>query len=253
MVKVRPGKQAASPAGMPWPDPVAKRAKMALEKEKEEDQGPNFRSIPKYEDAQQAHDDDLGGKILGFGIDSGLDGSTRSRSPEKKALTLKDLETIYSPEFIKEVTAPNLGGSHGSRNAQANNAITDVVYVVTHAKSGQWTDPEFDVVGTYGSAEAANLRVLSLFEEMYSEITQQWNYKPSDGSSHRFSYLDEEQTVKKAKGQPKDAETNWWISNDGALSLWANSEAEFYRICATKQVVGTDGLAEGKLNSVSSQ
>ncbi|KAI0149723.1 hypothetical protein F4776DRAFT_602930 [Hypoxylon sp. NC0597] len=270
MPKLRAIKREASEAEMPWPDPVAKRAKGNVKKEEKDDNTVDIGSVPKYENAEQIHDDsdDLEDAGIGFGTDVGLlrAGGFRRKMPEKnrpqkKALTLKDLEAIYPPDLIKELNAPRLGGPGQPKGVlTTHNSDVSVVYVVTHSKLGQWIDPEFDLVGTYSSAEVANLRVLSLFQEKYPDVTENWNDESPrrDGVIAGFSTCGDMATVGEdvtmAKGCPDEMMTNWWVDDDRALSLWTSAGDDGdSKICATRQEVGTNGLAGGRLCSVCSQ
>ncbi|KAI1378829.1 hypothetical protein F4677DRAFT_465898 [Hypoxylon crocopeplum] len=230
MVKIKPKKRGPPMAEMPWPDPVAKRAKMNTKKEEDEDKKLDLASVLKHDQEEMKKERDYDA-TLG---NTGPIGRQAMPKESPETLILKELEAFYPPEMIRELTSPKLRGkgqpqSTSSASSSSNDRSATAVYVVTHVA----TAPMCRIVGTYSSVEAANLRVMYIFRESHPELTEDQHWEG------------------RIQGQPEWG-ARWWIDKDGLLSLWSDYEWDVCRVCATKQVVGTDGLA-GNLVSVYSK
>ncbi|KAL7620221.1 hypothetical protein AAE478_009214 [Parahypoxylon ruwenzoriense] len=215
-------KRGASPAEKPWPDPVAKRAKVEVKKEEDENRGsprrPSEAGRPRYWDPD-------------FRIET---------KEEKTPSSLDDFEGIYPSELMKKVKARKLGGkdakslsapaaSSSNRNGDGNRGI-DAVYVVTLARGGGAGDWGFDIAGTYDNVAAANFHAMRLYHEDYSPMVE---------------ILVEDRS-------PPDYSAHWWIDSEGALSLWgADGKFGGSRACVTKQRIEASTLPREDLVSVS--
>ncbi|KAI8959814.1 hypothetical protein F5Y11DRAFT_331881 [Daldinia sp. FL1419] len=119
-----------------------------------------------------------------------------------------------------------------------NTYRADVVYVVTLCGSED-SVAECQMVGTYCTPEAANVRVMTLFYSLHFEST--W-----DDGLLRDLVREEESS----RGG------SWWVDEDKLLSLGYSSARggwdSRFRVCAVKQQVSASGLEEVERTSITS-
>ncbi|KAI2471309.1 hypothetical protein F4781DRAFT_387252 [Annulohypoxylon bovei var. microspora] len=212
MVKIHPKKRGASQGQMPWPDPVAKRAK----KEESEDKKVDLASVPKFE---------------GVGRDN------HTPVAPKKSTPLEKLAKAYPPTIFNEVITSRVRqiAQPSGTSSSTNNGNMNAVYVVTHTATGPYTDTQVDILGTYNCLGAANIRVLKFFRNQYGDYMHEWQHDPRlMGNFER-----------NPSGEVNMERVAYWIDDYRCLSLWCNGEDGHYKVCAIKQEVKTDGFAIG--------
>lgn len=141
-------------------------------------------------------------------------------------LTLEDARAVYPIEIIDEIAYPEQqDDDHTSLSSRGFRAA---VYVVTLWERSSESIPEFKLMGTYSTAEAANMRVLSVFHSEYPQFTDILRGE---------SELD-----------PDVYQCHWFMDSDKALQLHAREEDSFgyysREVRATKQLVEDNGLVE---------
>ncbi|KAI4865315.1 hypothetical protein F4820DRAFT_298885 [Hypoxylon rubiginosum] len=215
MPRLESTKQEGSGPEMPWADPVEKRAKADVKEENNDDEMLNMISDGSFANNYGSEELDPEFAAMIAGLVSRSDKMEKEK--EKKELTLEELKAEYPPDMIEEMEETLKGWVEGRQHANS-------VYVVTHAAQVDVVDnADFDFVGTYSDVTAANVRVMSVFHEKYSHLL--------DGAVFQFN------------SPPDDDECLWWVDGSGLLSLWAaRADEGRYRVRATKQEVGTDGL-----------
>ncbi|KAI0117414.1 hypothetical protein F4814DRAFT_416217 [Daldinia grandis] len=144
----------------------------------------------------------------------------------QRILTFKELQVAYPLPMIRDLKARKLIQDRTPSTAESsnkNNSVT-AVYTVAHAKHGTYVGHEFDLLGTYGNLQAANVRVLSFFNAAYQ------------------SHLESDGVLIKGREFQGDIGACYWVDKNGLLSFRGREEYVEFKVHIMKQEVRKNGL-----------
>ncbi|KAI1378828.1 hypothetical protein F4677DRAFT_412113 [Hypoxylon crocopeplum] len=245
MVKGKPGKRKAPQAEASRPGPAAKRTKA---NSKEEDETKKLgvtparkrgrpKKIPDPVEVEVEVEVEAEAEEPNHLEDS--EASYHSDEEPKETLSLKELEALFPPKIIKDLKATKPSSGSPSSNKKGATAV----YTVMHLKSAAYESPELDILGTYSTPDAANVRVLSFFSDEYDYVTSEWaELRDSKPKAWRNG---EVLLARKSRDRPDHEGVNYWIDACGLLSLWAEAGECGARVYSLRQELRTDGLGRG--------
>ncbi|KAI1459960.1 hypothetical protein F4805DRAFT_37603 [Annulohypoxylon moriforme] len=204
MVKIPPKKRVVSQPQPPYPDPAANPAK-----EENEDRKVDLASLPQYGEAR---------------------GQANAPVFRRKPPTpMEYLEQVYSGDIWDEVMKPTRKPRVTQSNS--NNSGIPAIYVVSFTRrdgAHGGHDPETGIVGTYTTAQAANIQVMTFLNNEFPDLTRRMR----EASGRKY--------VKKSPKFEKDG-LSYWIDKDNCLQLLGQKKFAYYNVFACRQEVRTDG------------
>ncbi|KAI0881255.1 uncharacterized protein GGS22DRAFT_192342 [Annulohypoxylon maeteangense] len=199
MVKIPPKKRIASHSQEPYPAPVRNRGK------REEGEGRiiNLASIPKYGEART---------------------HTNTAAPlgRRRPTPMEYLEQIYSGVIFDAVMKP-------TRQPRVIPGIPAVFVVGFTKNTWRAKTPETGIVGTYSTAEAANIQVMTFFNGEFPALTRRMREASGEKYVMKTPRLDGDGLA-------------YWVDMDNCLQLFGRDGSGRYAVYACRQEVKGDGF-----------